>query len=94
MSKEHQFKDKFVFYRFHDDAEGRGDGPAGRKPSQDAVRDAQQKKDEVISTLTQLAPDAVLKAILRKPYVYNVLFYFQLMTFDCLVQKTINDLIT
>ncbi|XP_045027027.1 rap guanine nucleotide exchange factor 4 isoform X3 [Daphnia magna] len=67
LSKEHQFKDKFVFYRFHEDAEGRGDGPAGRKPSQDVVRDAQQKKDEVISTLTQLAPDAVLKAILRKP---------------------------
>ncbi|EFX81993.1 hypothetical protein DAPPUDRAFT_210921 [Daphnia pulex] len=67
LSKEHQFKDKFVFYRFHEDAEGRGDGPAGRKPGQDAVRDAQQKKDEVISTLTQLAPDAVLKAILRKP---------------------------
>ncbi|XP_059352336.1 rap guanine nucleotide exchange factor 4-like isoform X2 [Daphnia carinata] len=67
LSKEHQFKDKFVFYRFHDDAEGRGDGPAGRKPNADVVRDAQQKKDEVISTLTQLAPDAVLKAILRKP---------------------------
>lgn len=90
VSKEHQFKDKFVFYRFHDDAEGRGEGPAGRKPSNDAAREAQQKKDEVIikketciikrfincnpwcvtqviSTLTQLAPDAVLKAILRKP---------------------------
>ena len=67
VSKEHQFKDKFVFYRFHDDVEGRGDGPAGRKPNNDVIRDAQQKKDEVISTLTQLAPDAVLKAILRKP---------------------------
>ncbi len=48
VSKEHQFKDKFVFYRFHDDAEGRGEGPAGRKPSNDAAREAQQKKDEVI----------------------------------------------
>lgn len=47
VSKEHQFKDKFVFYRFHDDAEGRGEGPAGRKPSNDAAREAQQKKDEV-----------------------------------------------
>ena len=56
-----------MFYRFRDDAEGRGEGQAGRKPTPDVVRDAQQKKDEVIATLTQLAPDAVLKAILRKP---------------------------
>jgi Rap guanine nucleotide exchange factor 4 len=64
VTQEHQFKDKFVFYRFHDDVERE---EALRKPGSDQVRDAQQRKEEIISQLIQLAPDAVLKAILRKP---------------------------
>ena len=62
--EEHQFKDKFIFYRFHEDVDQK---EAMRKPTSDQIRDAQQRKEEVVSQLIQLAPDAVLKAILRKP---------------------------
>jgi len=64
-AEEQQFRDKFIFYRFHDDVDS-GKEPL-RKPPSDAARDAQNRKEEVISQLIQQAPDAVLKAILRKP---------------------------
>lgn len=68
MSQEQQFKDKFALYRFHDDVDDARASSSSSlaKPTSDQVRDAQQRKDEVISQLIQLAPDAVLKSILRK----------------------------
>ena len=64
-AEQQQFRDKFVFYRFFDDVDANKE-PL-RKPPPDVARDVQNKKEEVLTQLIQLAPDAVLKAILKKP---------------------------
>jgi Rap guanine nucleotide exchange factor 4 len=63
VSQEHCFKDKYLFYRFSGDENGvliRPDISADQNESDEQLND-------VILTLTQVGPDAMLRMILRKP---------------------------
>ncbi|XP_041365780.1 rap guanine nucleotide exchange factor 4-like isoform X3 [Gigantopelta aegis] len=59
---QHQFKDKYLFYRFSADDEGVGVAPtaADRK-------DCDEMLQEAITTLAKIGPDAMMRMILRKP---------------------------
>ncbi|XP_064614683.1 rap guanine nucleotide exchange factor 4-like [Liolophura sinensis] len=59
---EHQFKDKYLFYRFAEDDQGVGSSPthADKKESEDCLAD-------MLVTLAQIGPDAMMRMILRKP---------------------------
>ena len=61
MCHEHQFKDKYLFYRFHDDDEG-----CGLVPSAADKREAEEEMPDVLNMLTQIGPDAMMRMILRK----------------------------
>lgn len=64
MCHEHQFKDKYLFYRFAEDDQGVGLSPthADKKESEDCLAD-------MLVTLAQIGPDAMMRMILRKPWV-------------------------
>ena len=62
VSQEHYFKDKYLFYRFSGDE----DGSLVRPGNTEQVECEEQLAD-VILTLTQVGPDAMLRMILRKP---------------------------
>lgn len=61
VTNEHQFKDKYLFYRFREDQN------EGAPPSQDDRLQAEAELPETLSLLLQLAPDAIFRMILRKP---------------------------
>ncbi len=62
VCREHQFKDHYLFYRFHADDEGYGTVPtAGDR------KEAEEELPDVLSMLAQNAPDAMMRMILRKP---------------------------
>ncbi|CAF1204041.1 unnamed protein product [Adineta steineri] len=61
VSQEHYFKDKYLFYRFSGDEEG----PLIR-PSDIELIECEEQLTDVILTLTQVGPDAMLRMILRK----------------------------
>lgn len=61
VTNEHQFKDKYLFYRFREDQQ---------ETAPPTVEDRQQAEAElpdVLALLLQLAPDAIFRMILRKP---------------------------
>ena len=62
MCREHQFKDKFLFYRFHDDDQG-----VGIVPTHADRKDSEEELVDVLSLLAQIGPDAMMRMILRKP---------------------------
>ncbi|XP_022240409.1 rap guanine nucleotide exchange factor 4-like [Limulus polyphemus] len=62
VTQEHQFKDKYNFYRFRDDQEGIGTAPSTKDRHQ-----AESELQETFSLLLQQAPDAILRMTLRKP---------------------------
>ncbi len=64
VCREHQFKDRQLFYRFHADDEGYGTEPGGADR-----RDADDELPDVLALLAQIGPDAMMRMILRKPYV-------------------------
>ena len=65
VCREHQFKDKFLFYRFHDDDEG-----VGATPSESERHQCEDEMAETLRVLVDLGPDAIMRIILRKPSVY------------------------
>ncbi|KAK2144439.1 hypothetical protein LSH36_757g01001 [Paralvinella palmiformis] len=58
---EHQFKDKYLFYRFYEDDQGIGmiPNPAEKRACEDELPD-------VLNLLEQIGPDAMMRMILRK----------------------------
>ncbi|KAL3832511.1 hypothetical protein ACJMK2_024146 [Sinanodonta woodiana] len=58
---EHQFKDKYLFYRFHDDDQGINTvlSTAEKKECEDELQD-------ILLMLAQTGPDAMMRMILRK----------------------------
>ncbi|CAF0781884.1 unnamed protein product [Adineta steineri] len=62
VSQEHYFKDKYLFYRFSGDEDGKLTKPG---PSEQNV--CEEQLNDVIVTLAQVGPDAMLRMILRKP---------------------------
>ena len=61
---EHQFKDKYLFYRFHEDDEG-----VSTVPSTATKRECEDDLPDVCLLLAQIGPDAIMRMILRKPWV-------------------------
>jgi Rap guanine nucleotide exchange factor 4 len=62
VSQEHYFKDKYLFYRFSGDEDG-----TLRKPTIGEQNECEEQLNDVILTLGQVGPDAMLRMILRKP---------------------------
>ncbi len=62
VSQEHYFKDKYLFYRFSGDEDG-----TLRKPTIGEQNECEEQLNDVIVTLAQVGPDAMLRMILRKP---------------------------
>ena len=72
MCREHVFKDSSLFYRFVDDE--------AAVPDPECEVDFRQCRDELIdavSLLCQIAPDASMRMILRKPYDTHCLLVTQ-----------------
>lgn len=63
VSQDHYFKDKYLFYRFSGDE----DGTLRRPDSSTEQTECEEQLNEVILTLAQVGPDAMLRMILRKP---------------------------
>ncbi len=63
VSQEHYFKDKYLFYRFSGDEDG-----ALVRPGNVEQGECEEQLADVIVTLAQVGPDAMLRMILRKPY--------------------------
>ena len=64
VCREHQFKDKYLFYRFLDDDEGVCVVPG--------AKERQRCEEDLAATLRLLVergPDATMRTILRKPSV-------------------------
>jgi Rap guanine nucleotide exchange factor 4 len=62
VSQEHYFKDKYLFYRFSGDEDGKL-----AIPSTTEQIECEEQLNDVILTLAQVGPDAMLRMILRKP---------------------------
>ena len=58
---EHQFKDKYLFYRFHDDDQG-----IGTVPTSGEKKECDDELQGTITMLGKIGPDAVMRMILRK----------------------------
>ncbi|KAG8222436.1 hypothetical protein J437_LFUL008434, partial [Ladona fulva] len=74
VNHEQPFKDKFLFYRFWQDADdsrgttGGWDGEgSGWFPTEEDVAEAEEECVEALAILAQRAPDAAMRLILRKP---------------------------
>ncbi|CAM1305765.1 RAPGEF4 (predicted) [Pycnogonum litorale] len=63
VTQEHQFKDKYLFYRFRDDDLG---APVTRLNQADESAATEELTDALL-ILSQLGPDVMLRMILRKP---------------------------
>ena len=61
MNREHQFKDKYLFYRFHDDEAG-----VGIVPTAADKQDCGEDFPDTLALLAQIGPDAMMRMILRK----------------------------
>uniref|UniRef100_A0A061QHS2 Putative rap guanine nucleotide exchange factor n=1 Tax=Cupiennius salei TaxID=6928 RepID=A0A061QHS2_CUPSA len=61
VTNEHQFKDKYLFYRFREDQQ---ETPP---PTFEDRQQAEAELTETLALLLQLAPDAIFRMILRKP---------------------------
>jgi Rap guanine nucleotide exchange factor 4 len=62
VSQEHYFKDKYLFYRFSGDEDG-----TLTRPSITEQNECEEQLNDVVLTLAQVGPDAMLRMILRKP---------------------------
>ncbi|KAJ8308593.1 hypothetical protein KUTeg_013469 [Tegillarca granosa] len=61
VCREHQFKDKYLFYRFHQDDQG-----IGTVPTHADKKECEEELQDVLLTLAQISPDAMMRMILRK----------------------------
>lgn len=64
MCHEHQFKDKFLFYRFSVDDQG-----IGMVPTHADKKECEEELTDILALLVQIGPDAMMRMILRKPWV-------------------------
>ncbi|XP_071445766.1 rap guanine nucleotide exchange factor 4 [Hetaerina americana] len=77
VTQEQPFKDKFLFYRFWQDAESSSSSSNHGKawegegcdwmPTNEDVAEAEEECVEALAVLAQRAPDAAMRLILRKP---------------------------
>ena len=58
---EHQFKDKYLFYRFREDDQG-----VSTVPSNMSKKECEDELQEIFLMLAQIGPDAMMRMILRK----------------------------
>ncbi|KAF0309787.1 Rap guanine nucleotide exchange factor 4 [Amphibalanus amphitrite] len=63
MTREHPFRDKYLFYRFRDDVDVMG----SMNPTSSERRQAEARLPSALATLQRRAPDALIRLILRKP---------------------------
>ncbi|XP_078571706.1 rap guanine nucleotide exchange factor 4-like isoform X4 [Branchiostoma floridae x Branchiostoma japonicum] len=61
VCQEHQFKDKYLFYRFRDDDTG-----MGSMPSTAEKKECEEELQDTLVMLSQIGPDAMMRMILRK----------------------------
>ncbi|ESO82181.1 hypothetical protein LOTGIDRAFT_135052, partial [Lottia gigantea] len=61
VCREHQFKDKYLFYRFEDDDEG-----IGTVPTNIEKKEAEDRLPDTVLMLATIGPDAMMRMILRK----------------------------
>ncbi|XP_037803059.1 rap guanine nucleotide exchange factor 4-like [Penaeus monodon] len=66
VTGEQPFRDKYIFYRFLEDAAAAPGVPAAA-PSSAERREAEERLTPILAFLQQRAPDALLRMILRKP---------------------------
>ncbi|XP_077869174.1 rap guanine nucleotide exchange factor 4-like [Saccoglossus kowalevskii] len=59
---EHQFKDKYLFYRFREDDLG-----IGTVPTNNEKKECEDELQDTLVMLAQISPDAMMRMILRKP---------------------------
>lgn len=64
MCREHQFKDKYLFYRFCEDDQG-----VGTVPNHAQKKECEEELQDTLITLAQIGPDAMMRMILRKLWV-------------------------
>ncbi|KAK6165706.1 hypothetical protein SNE40_022584 [Patella caerulea] len=62
VCREHQFKDKYLFYRFEDDDEG-----IGTIPTTMEKKESEDRLPDTVLMLATIGPDAMMRMILRKP---------------------------
>ncbi|MGH0120375.1 UNVERIFIED_CONTAM: hypothetical protein FKN15_039178, partial [Acipenser sinensis] len=62
VDQEHNFQDKYLFYRFLDD--DHEDAPL---PSEDEKKESDEEIQDTLLVLSQIGPDAHMRMILRKP---------------------------
>ncbi|KAL3197425.1 hypothetical protein MRX96_044906 [Rhipicephalus microplus] len=87
VTREHQFKDKYMFYRFREDEEE----PTKLPTSEDRAQ-AEEELQDVLLLLMQLTPDAVLRMILRKPPMERTLDDLDLIYEELLHIKALSHL--
>ncbi|XP_037562447.1 rap guanine nucleotide exchange factor 4 isoform X3 [Dermacentor silvarum] len=87
VTREHQFKDKYMFYRFREDEEE----PTKLPTSEDRLQ-AEEELQDVLLLLMQLTPDAVLRMILRKPPMERTLDDLDLIYEELLHIKALSHL--
>jgi len=63
VSRDQPFKDKFLLYRFWQD----DDNGVGGSPTEAEEVQAQAELKDALAYLSQKAPDAMMRLILRKP---------------------------
>ncbi|XP_064455972.1 rap guanine nucleotide exchange factor 4-like isoform X2 [Ornithodoros turicata] len=87
VTHEHEFKDKYLFYRFREDEEE----PTKLPTSEDRLH-AEGELQDVLLLLMQLTPDAVLRMILRKPPLERTLDDLDLIYEELLHVKALSHL--
>ncbi|CAN7996456.1 unnamed protein product [Ixodes hexagonus] len=87
VTHEHQFKDKYLFYRFREDEE-----EPTKLPTSDDRLHAEEELQDVLLLLMQLTPDAVLRMILRKPPLERTLDDLDLIYEELLHIKALSHL--
>ena len=73
VCREHQFTDKYLFYRFTEDDQG-----VGVAPSQAQRKEAEEELADALRNLAQIGPDAMMRLILRKPSVTHLYIYIHI----------------
>ena len=69
VCREHPIKDKYLFYRFCEDDQG-----VGTSPSPAAKKECEEELQDILLTLAQIGPDAMMRMILRKLWVMFSLY--------------------
>nr|KAG5701610.1 hypothetical protein BaRGS_019299 [Batillaria attramentaria] len=84
---EHQFKDKYLFYRFSEDDQG-----VGVTPSATDRKECEEELQDTLRTLAQIGPDAIMRMILRKPAAERTLEEIEIIYEELLHIKALSHL--